>query len=91
MDSISYKEILFRKYLIHPKIVKINGKGLMLALIFKSKKIADDLVHQCLKRGLIIFWLLWEKKAVRITPPLTISKSEIKKGCDIIISTLNRL
>jgi acetylornithine aminotransferase len=63
----------------------------MLALIFKSNKIANKLVSESLKKNLILFWLLWEKKAVRITPPLTISKKEIKKGCDIIISILNSM
>ena len=63
----------------------------MLALIFKSNKIANKLVLESLKKNLILFWLLWEKKAVRITPPLTISKKEIKKGCDIIISILNSM
>ena len=60
----------------------------MLAIILKSNKIANKLVIESLKKNLILFWLLWEKRAVRITPPLTISKKEIKKGCDIIISIL---
>ena len=91
MKTIELKEKLFRKYLVHNKIKKINGRGLMLALIFKSNKIANKLVLESLKKNLILFWLLWEKKAVRITPPLTISKKEIKKGCDIIISILNSM
>ncbi len=91
MKTIELKEKLFRKYLVHSKIKKINGRGLMLALIFKSNKIANKLVLESLKKNLILFWLLWEKKAVRITPPLTISKKEIKKGCDIIISILNHM
>ena len=91
MKTIESKEKLFRKYLVHSEIKKINGRGLMLALIFKSNKIANKLVLESLKKNLILFWLLWEKKAVRITPPLTISKKEIKKGCDIIISILNSL
>ena len=72
MNKINSKEKLFRKYLKHPLIKKINGRGLMLALILQKSSIADYLVKDCLKNGLILFWLLWEKKAVRITPPLTI-------------------
>ena len=34
----------------------------MLALILQKSSIADYLVKDCLKNGLILFWLLWEKK-----------------------------
>ena len=89
MSKVYSKEMLFRKYLKHPLIKKINGKGLMLALILKKSSIADFVVKDCLKNGLILFWLLWEQKAVRITPPLTISNKEIKLGCQIILDSLN--
>jgi 4-aminobutyrate aminotransferase-like enzyme len=36
-----------------------------------------------------MFWLLFEGKALRITPPLTISDEEISKGCNIIFGVLN--
>ena len=85
------KENLFRKLLIHPLIKEVRGKGLMLALIMKSDKIANQLVLNSLSKGLILFWLLYEKKAVRITPPLTITNSEIKKGCKIILDVLDSI
>ena len=83
------KEILFRKLLVHPLILEIRGKGLMLALLFKNEKIANYLILNCAKKKLILFWLLFEPKAVRISPPLTISKTDIKKGCDQIIKLLD--
>ena len=43
------------------------------------------------EKGLLLFWLLFEGKAIRITPPLTISEDEIKKGCAIIIEVLNEI
>jgi len=89
--EIPYKEKLFRKYLIHKKIKKINGKGLMLALILESKEIANKLIKECIKEGLLLFWLLWEKKAVRISPALNIKKKEIKIGCRIITKVLDRI
>jgi len=91
LNQISNKEILFRKHLIHDKIKKINGKGLMLAMIFESKIIANKLIKECIKEGLLLYWLLWEKKAVRISPPLNIKIKEIKIGCDIIIKVLNKI
>ena len=82
------KEEIFRKQLKHPLIKEIRGKGLMLALIFESAEIASEVILQCKDKNLILFWLLFEPKAVRITPPLTISEEEIKEGCDIITEVL---
>ncbi|MCH4824322.1 aspartate aminotransferase family protein [Gramella lutea] len=82
------KEKLFRKHLQHPLIEEIRGKGLMLALILKSAEIADKVVLRAKEKQLILFWLLFEKRAVRLTPPLTISNEEILKGCGIIVDIL---
>ncbi len=85
------KEKLFRKHLVHPLIKEIRGKGLMLALIMETDEIANQLILKSQDLGLILFWLLFEPRAVRITPPLTISEEEIIKGCSIIIDVLNNL
>jgi len=84
------KEKRFRKLLVHPLIEEIRGKGLMLALLLQNKEIVDHLILTAAKEGLILFWLLFEPKAVRISPPLTISMKEIEKGCDQILDILNR-
>ncbi|MCP9200933.1 aspartate aminotransferase family protein [Gramella sp. GC03-9] len=91
MDQALEKEKLFRKLLQHPLVSEIRGKGLMLSIIMKSARIADDLILKAKERNLILFWLLFEKRAVRITPPLTISNEEIMKGCGIIIDILEEL
>lgn len=85
------KELLFRNYLKHPKIKEIRGKGLMLAIIMESADLASEVIMKCKERGLILFWLLFEPTAIRITPPLTISEAEIKEGCDILTDVLNNL
>ena len=89
--DIKNKEELFRKHLQHPKIKQINGTGLMLAPIFEDDEIPNQLVHRCLKKGLLLFWLLWEKNAIRISPPLNISDQEIIAGCKIIFQTLDEV
>lgn len=90
MEDVAAKEILFRKYLVHPSIIEIRGKGLMLALILKDSTSVNNLILNAVKNGLLLFWLLFEPKAIRITPPLTISKNEIKLGCTIILNLLNQ-
>jgi acetylornithine aminotransferase len=89
-DSLT-KEALFRKNLRHPMVHEIRGRGLMLAIIVDSEALASEIIMRCKARGLILFWLLFESKAIRITPPLTISEKEIKEGCDILIDVLNQL
>ena len=85
------KEQLIRSLLKHPLIKEIRGKGLMLAALVESPEIAAKIIHRCLANGLILFFLLFEGRAIRITPPLTISKKEISKGCKILLETLDEL
>ena len=42
-------------------------------------------------KGLILFWLLFQGCAIRITPPLTLSNKEIEKGCGIILEAMNEV
>lgn len=85
------KEALFKKLLVHPLITEIRGKGLMLAAMVETSDVASKVILQCMDKGLLLFWLLFEEKAIRITPPLTISEDEIYKGCNIIIEVLNNI
>jgi len=85
------KEQLIRTHLQHPLIKEIRGKGLMLAAILPSKELVNEVILKCQEQGLILFWLLFEPLAIRITPPLTISNEEIIQGCDIIKSVLNSI
>lgn len=91
MAQTLQKEKLFRKQLKHPKIKEIRGRGLMLAPIFESAEIASKVILGCKDHGLILFWLLFEDRAMRITPPLTISEDEIIEGCKIILKVLETI
>lgn len=85
------KEKIFRTHLVHPLIEEIRGKGLMLAAMTKSAEITDKVILKCQEKGLILFWLLFEGKAIRITPPLTISEDEIREGCKIILEVMDEV
>ena len=80
-----------RTELEHPQITEIRGTGLMLAPLFKNEDIVNKIIFRSIEKGLMLFWLLWEKKAIRITPPLTISHKEIKKGCRILRSAIDEV
>ena len=91
MDQIAAKENLIRTGLEHPQITEIRGTGLMLAPLLKNEDIVNKIIFRSIEKGLMLFWLLWEKKAIRITPPLTISHKEIKKGCRILRSAIDEV
>lgn len=85
------KEKLFRKYLVHPSILEIRGMGLMLAPMFASDRTPVKLMKRLLDKGVITFLLLYEKRALRLSPPLTISAEEIEYGCRMICETLDEM
>lgn len=89
MSEIDKKEKLFRKLLVHPKIKTIHGRGLMLAPELESEEYAIRVAEKCMEKGLILFWLMYSSYNLRITPPLTITEDEIKKGCEILLSVLD--
>ncbi len=85
------KEKLIRQHLQHKHIKEIRGRGLMLAAITENADITNTVILQAQEQGLILFWLLFEPRAIRITPPLTISNAEIIKGCLLITSILDQI
>ena len=91
MEQTLVKEKLFRELLKHSLIEEIHGKGLMLAPMTPSEEITNQVILKCKEKGLVLFWLMFEGKAIRITPPLTISEDEIKEGCAILIEALNEV
>ena len=89
MKEVLVKENLFRTLLVHPLIKEVRGKGLMLAAMTESAEITNDVILKCQDKGLILFWLLFEANAIRITPPLTISEDEIREGCAIMLEVMD--
>jgi acetylornithine/succinyldiaminopimelate/putrescine aminotransferase len=85
------KELIIRKHLQHPAIKEIRGKGLMLVALVETPELAAKIILKCLDKGLILFFLLFEGRAMRITPPLTISDAELIEGCAIILETIDEV
>lgn len=91
MKDALEKEKYIREKLKHPLITEIRGKGLMLSAMTSSAEITNKIVLEAMDKGLILFWLLYEPKAIRITPPLTISFNELEQGCNIILDILDSI
>ena len=91
ISSIEQKEQLFRDHLQHPKIKEIRGKGLMLAIELGNAELCNKVVEKCYHKGLITFFFLFTSTAVRISPPLIISKDEIIEACSKIKEILTEI
>ena len=91
MNEVNEKEALFRELLVHPKIKKVNGRGLMLAVELESPDYTPKVAKRCMEKGLIVFWQLYRNEFMRISPPLTLTQNEIRKGCQIILQALDEV
>jgi len=89
--KISTQEKIFRKLLIHDKIIEIRGKGLFLCLEFENVKINQEIISKCLAKGLFTDWFLFAPNCLRIAPPLIISDEEIEMACYTILEVLNTI
>jgi acetylornithine/N-succinyldiaminopimelate aminotransferase len=69
-------------------ISEIRGSGLLIAIKF-SKDIAEDVLYDCLSKGLLINQL--KPDTLRFIPPLIIKQSEIDEGLKILDEVLSGL
>ncbi len=91
LKEIEPKGQLIEAQLNHPQIKAIRRKGLMLAIELENEEKVNRLVAYCIANGVIIYWFLSTRNSFRISPPLTITKEEIKEACETIHSGLDTL
>jgi acetylornithine/succinyldiaminopimelate/putrescine aminotransferase len=89
--EIEEKENLFRELLVHPSIINISGKGLLLGIEFENTEICQQVIKQCMSNGVITDWFLFAPHKMRIAPPLIISRKEIEIACQIILTSINHI
>lgn len=80
---------LFKKLLIHPAILEVRGKGLMLAVELGSGDLVQHVVMDSLQQGILGFWFLSCPSAFRIAPPLVITAEDVQRACTVILSALD--
>lgn len=90
IDGVEEKEALFLELLQHPSIRGIRSKGLLMALEFDSFDANKKLIDGCLNDGVLTDWFLFAPQCMRIAPPLTITKKEIRKACAVIMKVLEK-
>ena len=84
MEKVKNKASLFRELLTNDKIISIRSAGLLIAVEFDSFETNKQVIDYCVAKGVLTDWFLFAPDCLRIAPPLTISKKEIKKACGVI-------
>ena len=92
VEQVESKGALFEERLkSHPRILEIRRSGLLLALELGKSDYLYRLMEIFKEEGIMSDWFLYCDTAFRISPPLTISESEIEECCQIIMRSLDRL
>lgn len=89
VEKVAEKEALFRQLLHHASIKNIRSQGLLIAIEFDNFETNKKVIDHCIERGLLTDWFLFAPGCMRIAPPLTITRKEIKRACSIILESLD--
>lgn len=85
IDTVKVKEALFKTLLTHPKIKAVHSFGLWMAVEFDSFDTNKKIIDACIEEELLTDWFLFAPHCLRISPPLIISESQVKKACAKIL------
>ena len=89
IEQVEHKAQLFKSLLVHPKIINIRNKGLMMAVEFESFDVLKPIIDRAIEGGVITDWFLFCDDSMRIAPPLTITEAEIRKACEVILKAID--
>ena len=92
VEGVERKGAMFEERLTrHPRVLEVRRSGLLLALELGKTEYLYRLMEIFKEEGIMSDWFLYCDTAFRISPPLTISESEIEECCSIIERSLDRL
>jgi len=91
IHSVKRKEKILHDQLLHPAIISKRSAGLWMSLQFSSATVNQQIIHQCIKNGLITDWFLFSPDRLRIAPPLIITDEELTEVCRIILRSVDEV
>ena len=91
IHSVKRKEKILHDQLLHPAIISKRSAGLWMSLQFSSATVNQQIIHQCIKNGLITDWFLFAPDRLRIAPPLIITDEELTEVCSIILRSIDEV
>jgi acetylornithine/succinyldiaminopimelate/putrescine aminotransferase len=91
IPNVHQKAELFKKWLVHDKILAIRNKGLMMAVDFESYQVLKPIIDEAINGGIITDWFLFCDRSMRIAPPLTINNEQIIEACKVIVQAIQKV
>ena len=89
INDVKAKETLFHELLVHPSIIELRSKGLLMALELESFEFNKKVIDTCIENGVITDWFLFSSNCLRIAPPLIITEEQIRFACKVILQALD--
>ena len=90
LEQVEQKGRLIETLLKHPKLKAVRRIGLLFAFDFENDEIVNRIVNYAKENGVICYWFLSHPYSFRIAPPLTITESEIRKACQVILQAIDQ-
>lgn len=87
-EQVAVKNALMLQLLQHPAIVRVTGKGLMLAVDLGSFAFNKAVIDRCLEHGVITDWFLFNDRSLRLAPPLTITSEELRSALQVVLESI---
>jgi 4-aminobutyrate aminotransferase-like enzyme len=66
----------------------MTGRGFMLGVDLGSNARCRAVIADCLQKGVITDWFLFNEQSLRIAPPLNIPEELLFEACDLIRSSI---
>ena len=90
VEQVESKGALYEELLMnHPQVQEIRRSGLLLAVELGDAEKMYRIMELFKEEGIMSDWFLYCDTAFRISPPLTISESEIRESSRLILSCLD--
>lgn len=83
-------EQIVRKELTAEGITEIRGVGAMLGMELEDRELTQQVVEECLEKGIILGWTLHSNTLVRLAPPLVIKEKLLLSTLQTINKTVKK-
>lgn len=91
IEGVEEKSKLFKSLLVHSAIAEVRGKGLMLAVQLDTFENVQKVIAICLQKGVVSDWFLFCDDAIRLSPPLIITKEQIEFACRVLLEAITEV
>ena len=91
IQSVPAKERIIQQVFQHKNIVALRTAGLWAAVELTDFAALQSVIQYCLAQGVITDWFLFNDRALRIAPPLTISETELERACKVVLEGIGKL